>query len=54
MEQQKRIVEFEKYCKKCKHYKLKETKDPCNNCLDEPVNDDSRKPVYFEEADSKK
>lgn len=49
MEQQKRIVDFEKYCKTCEYYDLKETKDPCNDCLGEGANDDSRKPVYYKE-----
>lgn len=42
-------VEFWKYCEKCKHYEVEDEKDPCNDCLDEPVNLHSTKPVYFEE-----
>lgn len=42
-------VEFWKYCEKCKHYEVEDVKDPCNDCLDEPVNLHSTKPVYFEE-----
>lgn len=53
MEQKKKIVDFAKYCKKCKYFKLQAVKDPCNDCLAEPVNDDSRKPVYFKEPDEK-
>jgi hypothetical protein len=41
-------VEFWKYCEKCKHYEVEDVKDPCNDCLDEPVNLHSTKPVYFE------
>lgn len=44
-----RFVEFEKYCNKCKHKELKDTDEPCNTCLDNPANEDSRKPNYFEE-----
>lgn len=42
-------VEFWKYCEKCKHYEVEDVKDPCNDCLDEPVNLHSTKPVCFEE-----
>lgn len=42
-------VEFWKYCEKCKHYGVEDIKDPCNDCLDEPANLHSTKPVYFEE-----
>ena len=42
------IADFEQYCKKCKHKDISETEDPCNDCLDEPVNENSRKPVNFE------
>lgn len=46
-----RIVDFETYCKTCKHHKLEEKLDPCNECLDNPVNEDSEKPVCWEEAE---
>ena len=42
-------VYFDKYCPTCKHQDLRETEDPCFDCLDEPVNQYSHKPVYFEE-----
>ena len=31
-----REVDFNKYCKTCKHEEVKEVEDPCNECLDEP------------------
>lgn len=49
MENHEKIVEFEKYCPKCKNYELAESEDPCFDCLAEPVNVDSHKPVRFEE-----
>lgn len=49
MEYEYKEVEFWKYCEKCKHYEVEDVKDPCNDCLDEPVNSHSTKPVYFEE-----
>lgn len=44
-------VDFQEWCPKCEHFKLKEHEDPCHDCLNEPVNDDSRKPVMFKEGD---
>ena len=47
-----KIVTYEKYCKKCRHYKENESdpKSKCWDCLNEPINIDSRKPIHFEEA----
>ena len=44
-----KIVDFETYCPKCSNSKTKETEEPCNACLNEPVNEDSRKPTGFQE-----
>lgn len=44
-----KIVEFEKWCNKCKYEDISELDDPCFDCISEPVNEDSRKPVKFEE-----
>ena len=44
-----RIVDFEKYCKTCRYYETNETEDPCNECLTEPVREDSRKPAKYSE-----
>ena len=51
MESKKKIVDFKKYCETCKYKDVKEVKDPCNDCLDNPVNDDSKKPVCWEEVE---
>lgn len=45
-------VYYGEYCKTCKHRKVKEDDDPCHECLNEPVNLYSHKPVNWEE-DSK-
>ena len=42
-----KIVDFEKWCKSCIHENEKEVNEPCNFCLDNPVNEDSRKPVNW-------
>lgn len=41
-------VYFDQYCKSCKHNGLKESKDPCNDCLAEPSNTNSHKPMNYE------
>lgn len=42
-------VYFDQYCKTCKYKDTKETDDPCNECLYEPMNLYSHKPVKWEE-----
>lgn len=44
-----KFVKFDYWCKKCKNEKTDETEDPCNECLANPVNWDSTKPVNFKE-----
>ena len=47
-------VYFDKYCKTCKHKKLKETEEPCDECLGEPLNRNTHRPVKYEEKKGKK
>lgn len=47
MENNLKEVRFDIYCKKCKHQKLNESKDPCNECLDHGWNDETEKPVNY-------
>lgn len=42
-------VYFEKYCRTCKWISKPEIEDPCNECLSNPSNEDSHKPVNYEE-----
>ena len=49
MEESYKEVYFDQYCKNCKHEKLKEIDDPCYECLNNPVNLYSHKPVMYEE-----
>lgn len=44
---QQHEVSFGDYCDKCKHYALDEDQEPCDECLANPVNVNSRKPLYF-------
>lgn len=49
MEEIYKEVYFGEYCKTCKHEKLAEDKDPCHECLNNPMNAYSHKPVCWEE-----
>lgn len=46
-------VYFDQYCKKCKHEKDDEQSGPCDECLDNPVNLYSHKPINFEKKPKK-
>lgn len=51
MEYPKEVL-YECYCKNCKHWKKKESDDPCDACLNIPFRGNSHKPVYFEPTQS--
>lgn len=51
MEDSYKEVYFDEYCRLCKHSSKKETEEPCDSCLEEPVNLYSHKPVKWEEKD---
>ena len=44
-------VYFDQYCKTCQHKDVDESEDPCDECLNEPVNSYSHKPVNYEEKE---
>lgn len=44
-------VYFDQYCKTCKHKDVKDVDDPCDECLSNPINLYSHKPVKWEEND---
>lgn len=48
-----KFANFKKYCPICKHYEKEGFEDPCNDCLDYPVNQHTTKPVKYE-ADEKR
>ena len=43
-------VYFNIYCKTCEHKEKPGTYDPCNECLANPCNTDSHKPVCYKET----
>lgn len=49
-----KLVEFENWCHKCVNYTKREDEEPCDECLDNPVNAESHKPVCFVERKDKK
>jgi len=49
MEYDYKEVYYDQYCSRCLHRELEEDDEPCRDCLDEPVNVYSHKPVYWEE-----
>ena len=44
-------VYFDQYCKTCEHKDLPESEDPCFDCLEEPTNFESHKPVHYKEKE---
>lgn len=44
-------VYFDQYCKSCKYRDTKEVLDPCDECLANPVNLYSHKPVNWKGKD---
>lgn len=45
-------VDFHNYCPKCKHAGVSPLDEPCYECMTNPVNLHSRKPVNFEEENN--
>lgn len=48
MENVDKIVEYVLFCHRCKHLGKNQYEEPCNACLSNPSNVNSRKPVNFE------
>ena len=49
MEDGYKEVYFDEYCGSCKHKSKNEDETPCDECLENPVNLNSHKPVKYEE-----
>lgn len=47
-ESKQKEVYFGSYCPVCKHKDLPESEEPCNECLANPSNIDSHRPVKWE------
>lgn len=48
MDENYKEVYFGEFCKTCKHQTLAEDVEPCHDCLNEPANLYSHKPVRWE------
>lgn len=48
-----KIVRYDRYCKTCKHWELDQSEEPCNECLENPTNTHSRKPVKYEKKETR-
>ena len=53
-EQAYKEVYFHEYCKTCKHKALKDTEKPCDECLSEPLNWNTHRPVKYEKKETKR
>ena len=53
MEYIDKIVDFEKYCKDCEYKDTEDYKDPCHECLNNPSNEHSHKPINFKKKEKK-
>ena len=42
-------VYFDPYCSKCNYMKNTEQEEPCDECLNNPVNEYTHRPVKFED-----
>lgn len=51
MENAYKEVYFGEYCKNCKYWEKKENETPCDECLENPVNLYSHKPVNYKEKE---
>lgn len=51
MEYPYKEVHFHDYCLKCEYYNRKEEEDPCFECLENPVNLYSHKPLKFKKSE---
>lgn len=52
MEILEKEVYFDEWCPKCKHKRVDEVDDPCNECLANGMNQNSHKPIKWEEKET--
>lgn len=48
----KKVVDFDKYCHMCTHEFLDEVLDPCTECLEVPVREESSTPINFKQSET--
>jgi hypothetical protein len=47
-------VYFHQYCKTCQHQQVKEKEEPCDECMSEPINLNTHRPVKYEAKETKR
>lgn len=47
-------VRFDIYCEKCVNCEKSEAEDPCWDCLNQGWNEDTHRPIHFDEKETKK
>lgn len=45
-----REVEYWNYCDTCKYKDLDDTQEPCNECLGNPITENTSKPIKYEKG----
>lgn len=50
MENNTKLVEFDKWCSSCKFKDKSSTAEPCDSCLSVPARESSHKPEYWQEG----
>ena len=51
-ESREKIVEFDKYCPTCKSKDVPNGEEPCEECLCNPTNIDSHKPINYKDKNA--
>lgn len=51
MKEKVKFVEYDLYCNKCEHY---DSENKCDECLSNPVREDSHKPINFKQKTKKR
>lgn len=46
-------VYFHEYCESCKHKDVEERDEPCAECMSEPTNLNTHRPVNYEKKEKK-
>ena len=49
MDENMKLVEFDKYCPTCQNKNTEDSEDPCNECLAEGARQYSHKPLRYVE-----
>lgn len=50
METNMMLVDFAKYCNRCKYAPISEAEDPCRDCLNYGTNENSTRPVRYKKS----